>query len=167
VKLKLIVYVKFRGAKFTTNGAGWHGFIDMSTFGGKFQTGGLITTLLHELGHNLGQAYANKTVDPTYGRNAKYEIPGIPFPDGVPAGFVYGAHGHTGTHCAGGVPDNLRGEANFQTGPKAADIASKATCIMYGSADMNSATMRTYCENCAKFIRATEADDITKAWEAA
>ena len=138
----------------------------MSTFGGNFKTGGLISTLLHELGHNLGQAYADKTVDPTYGRSNGNAIPGIPFPPGVPEGIVYGGKDHLGTHCAAGVSKELRAEPSYaKPYETAVKIQQQATCIMFGSGDMNSSTLRSYCDQCRKFIKATDADDLTKHWE--
>lgn len=160
-QVKIGVYLMLSGAKFQVNAAGWHGFIWMSTFGGRFKTGGLVTTLLHELGHNLGQAYADKSVDATFGRSAANEIPGLPFPPGVPEGVVYGGHNHLGTHCATGVSRSNREKDSFQDPA----VSSQATCIMFGATDMSEANGKEYCEQCRTFIRATESDNITKAWE--
>jgi hypothetical protein len=165
-RVRIGVKIVFAGAEFTANAGGWHGWINMSTYGGKFKTGGLVATLLHELGHNLGQAYAGKTVDPTYGRTDANAIPGIPFPPGVAEGFVYGGHGHTGTHCVTGVRRNNRANASYtEPNQSAVAIQNEATCIMFGSGDMNDAKLKEFCEDCRTYIRATEAHNITKVWD--
>jgi hypothetical protein len=156
VKVQLAVSITFIGSKFSANAAGWHGFIDMSTRA-TWATGGLMRTLLHELGHNMGLAYGSKTVDATYGRAAKYEIPGIPFPDGVPTGFVYGGHGHTGMHCAQGLTDDERKEASY------GKLTGK--CILFGQGDMSKDVTPDYCDLCTEHFRSTEADELTRHWE--
>ncbi len=158
--LLLEVEVEFNGAKFTTNGMGWHGYLYMSTWAGNFKTGGLCHTLLHEIGHNIGMAYADKTVDPTYGRNAPNAIPGVAFPTGVAVGLVYGGHDHTGTHCAAGLSAAQRGLASF------AGLSGSAKCIMFGENDMASSKSSVFDETCRTFLRASDCADVHKAWEA-
>lgn len=160
--VRIGVSIKFAGAEITALAGGWHGWINMSTYGGSPKSGGLVSTLLHELGHNLGQAYGNQTTDPDYGRTAANAIPGMPFPPGVAAGVVYGAKGHNGTHCATGLSDANRAEPSFNT----AAIAAQAKCIMFGSGDMNSDHMPSFCDQCRTYIRATEAHNLTKVWNA-
>jgi hypothetical protein len=159
-QIKIGFYVEFEGAAFTTNAAGWHGFIWMGTGGGVYKTGGLVSTLLHELGHNLGQGYTDLTVAPLYGRSNAHAIPGIPFATGVDAGGdKYGDHGHTGAHCAFGVSAPKKAEptyggAGFET----------ASCIMYGAGDMNDADMKTFCPECTTFVKGTDCLSITQHW---
>ena len=156
-RVRIQLYVKFSCAEYTTNAAGWHGFIDMSTWGGRFKAAGLACTLLHELGHNLGHAYMDKTVDATYGRAPRYAIPGLPFPPGVPDGFGYGGKGHLGPHCATGLTDDERRQPSFR--------GLRGGCIMFGENNMNGEDVFQYCPRCRETLKATSAMDITRAWE--
>lgn len=159
--VRIEVYIALRAAYAGANAGGWHGFIDMSTMAGKYATGGLVSTLLHELGHNMGQGYADKTVDLVYGNAAGSEIPGVPFAAGVPGGYLYGDHGHTGVHCAFGVSDGDRGDD-----PYGAKQMKQAKCVMFGAGDMNSSKLLTFCEKCEPYVKAQDASDLSKHWEA-
>lgn len=161
-KVKIQVFVKLWKFWPECNAAGWHGYVLMGTDGGHASPEGIIDTFCHEMGHNLGQAYADKAVDPTYGFDAVNEIPNMPFPAGVPAGLPYGGLGHTGTHCAFGISASDR-----QTAVTNGDISpyfSSAKCVMYGANDMTSTNSRPFCDDCLKFIKAIDGSDITKDW---
>lgn len=140
------------------NGAALHGDIWMNTFVGNADPVGMAGVIAHELGHNMGQAYADNSVDATFGRPPSKPIPGYSFPKGVPEGLVYGEHGHRGTHCAKGVKN--RTVSSFQN--KAA--FEERTCIMFGASDMASSREYSYCEDCANYIRAENLTDIRKSW---
>ena len=149
------------GAERGINGAAVHGNIWMNTFGGKVKPTGLAGVVLHELGHNMGQVYADKAIDTTFGRLPAKQVPGIPFPAGVPTGLVYGGRDHTGTHCAIGISD--RTAPSFQT----VAAWTQKKCIMFGGADMVEEKKRfeyNFCENCRKYIRAEDLSDIRKSW---
>jgi hypothetical protein len=165
VKVRIQVSLRFAGGRSTTNGMGWHGYIYASTRLGTHHNNGLACMLLHELGHNLGMAYADKTVDATYGRNAGKKIPGIDFPAGVATGIVYGEKGHKGTHCAAGVGAVLRGDADYQSGPNWQAISNAATCTMYGSMDMSQDSARVFDPDCTSFLRASDASSMFVHWE--
>ena len=150
-------------AKCNINGAAQGGNIWMCTFNGNVNAVGMGGVLLHELGHNMGQAYANRTVgldtsdNVNFGRQDAGKIPGIDFPAGVPGGDIYAGKGHRGTHCAHGVADKTLADYNSATGND---------CLMFGSANMNSATKIYFCDNCKKYIKAENLSDIRKTWNA-
>ncbi|MBN2573171.1 MAG: hypothetical protein JXP73_01275 [Deltaproteobacteria bacterium] len=161
-KVKIRVFVKLWKFWLECNAAGWHGHILMGTEGGKASQVGIIDTFCHEMGHNLGQVYADQTVGPTYGFAPANEIPKLPFPAGVPGGYAYEGLGHTGLHCAYGIS-----AANRQTAVDNGDISpyfGDAKCVMYGAGDMKSSKSRTFCDECLKYIVAIDGSDITKDW---
>ena len=146
----------------TYNAAGWHGFIHMTTEAGSAQKGGLLSTLLHEMGHNLGQAYSSKTVGPSYGLPDGKKIPGIEFATGVPNGFAYEGLGHTGLHCSFGLTKKEREEAVANNNM---DMhGAKAKCVMFGSGDMKSAKLIEFCEDCVKFLKAIDGSSLKAHW---
>ena len=132
----------------------------MTTFGGNIKENGLGKVLLHELGHNMGQVYSDKSVDKTFGRPAIKSIPGIPFPEAVPVGIVYGEHGHAGTHCASGLSSVTKKMSDYQK----EKAFKEHTCIMFGSSDMQSNKLYEYCDKCITYIRAEDLCDIRKDW---
>jgi hypothetical protein len=141
------------------NGAALEGDIWMTTFAGSSVDNGLGTVLLHELGHNMGQVYANKTTDATFGRPVSNQIPGIPFPPDVNNGGIsYGEHDHTGTHCAAGLLN--KAAHSFQT----AEAFSQATCIMFGASDLKSKKVYDFCGECKTYIKAEDLSSIRKYW---
>ena len=85
-------------------------------------------------------------------------MPGIPFPSQVPDGNFYVGRGHTGGHCADGLTMNQKVKSNYQT------EHLSGSCIMFGSGDMNSGTARKFCDVCVGYVKATELEDIAKAW---
>ncbi|MBW8886849.1 MAG: peptidoglycan-binding protein [Fibrobacteres bacterium] len=154
----LSIIIVGAACKTNTNGAALQGDIWMNTFAGEVDPVGMAMVIAHELGHNMGQAYANSSVDSTFGRPLTKPIPGYPFPKGVPEGDVYGEHGHIGTHCAKGLKDKT--VSDFQT-----DAAFKErTCIMFGASDMAASTEYAFCEDCSTYIRAEDLQDIRKSW---
>jgi len=151
--------VEGQGVDADFNGCALQGDIWMTTFGGDIHNVGLAGVIMHELGHNMGQVYANKGTDATFGRPAGKEIPGVSIPPNISAGGdSYGGHQHQGTHCAKGVMN--KAAASFQT----AIAATEHKCLMFGSSDMQSATRYDFCEGCRKYIRAENLSDIRKSW---
>jgi hypothetical protein len=143
-----------------TNGAALQGDIWMNTFAGEADPVGMAVVIAHELGHNMGQAYANKSADGYFGRPSSKPIPGYPFPASVPHGFIYGGHDHQGTHCARGIKD--RTAKSFQT-----DAAFKErTCVMFGASDIADSSGHSFCPDCNEYIRAENLEDIRKSWRA-
>ena len=131
----------------------------MTTFGGDIHQIGLASVILHELGHNMGQVYADKNTDLTFGRPALKKIPGIGFPKDVSTGGVaYGGHEHQGTHCASGIAN--KAAVSFQN-----TIAlNQHTCLMYGASDMESTFKYPFCDECKQYIKAEDLSDIRKYW---
>jgi hypothetical protein len=159
-KIRLSIVIDGIGCVTQFNGYAWKGKIWMNTFGGvKKDPVGMGVVIAHELGHNMGQGYGDKTLDAARGR--KEGIPGIPFPPVVPAGNKYTEHGHRGIHCANGLADKTRAHYDVPRGVS----LEEHTCIMYGAMDMNSSKEYPYCEECTPFIRGEVLTDIRKAWE--
>lgn len=142
------------------NGAALSGNIWMTTFGGNIEENGLGGVLLHELGHNMGQVYADKSADNTFGRPRAKAIPGINFPSAVPAGNVYGSHDHQGTHCAFGLSLATKLLGSYQH----ASAYTERKCIMFGGSDLQSKVEYDYCGDCRSFIKAEDLSDIRKSW---
>jgi hypothetical protein len=165
-QLKFTVYIEFAGTQLDGLGGGWHGFIDMSTQMGNFNDAGLIGVLVHELGHNLGQAYGDKTADGTFGLAAGNQTPGIPFAAVVPGGYIYGGHAHTGVHCAYGIKDADRTEGHTQNSYQAKKFFSQAKCAMFGAGDMASSSPNNkFCKECEPHVKAADASYLKRAWE--
>ena len=90
----------------------------MATNGGDAHDTGLACVLMHEMGHNMGQTYLAKAriADAAmrgWGRHADWDIAGIDPPDAVDAGLYYAGHGHQGCHCAHGLSDDDRKQADY------------------------------------------------------
>lgn len=172
-KIKYTLYVKFRASSFSTNACAVAGWVWMSTMG-EYKDQGLMATLAHEMGHNMGLAYGPRTTKvramaltmstglqrsfDTGGRTK--EIPGKSFPPVVPEGVYYTGHGHTGGHCATGVSTEDKKKQSFF----GASFNDSKKCLMFGSGDMNSATKVPLCPACVEHLRATDLDDISKDW---
>jgi hypothetical protein len=144
------------------NGAALNGDIWMNTFAGEVHEIGVAGVIAHELGHNMGQAYADVSIDPTFGRPKSKPIPGIPFPKGVPEGDVYGEHGHRGTHCANGVADKTAKDFDSS----GSNAFNEHTCIMFGASNMEDSKEFEFCPDCLTYIRAENLEDIRKSWSA-
>ncbi len=154
VKLKVTVYVAFASAWFPTNASALQGSIWMGADQGSWKNEGLMATLLHEMGHNMGQAYGKHGKD-TGGHTGK-AVPGVPFEAKVPKGKFYTGHDHTGGHCAEGLSKADRKKASFG--------GLNGTCIMFGEGSMSSSTELNYCDTCLGYLRAVHLDDISKSW---
>jgi hypothetical protein len=157
----LSIEIKAIGSTIGYNGAAVHGDIFMNTHAGNVHQIGMSRTLLHELAHNMGQVYADKKIDATFGRPPLKEIPGIPFPAGVPEGYAYGGRGHTGTHCAYGLSKSVRSVPNYGNSD---DAFLMKQCIMFGSGDMSSSVLFDFCPDCKKHLKAEDISDIRKSW---
>jgi hypothetical protein len=116
----------------------------------------------------MGQAYADDVVgldtsdNVNFGRPATGKIPGIEFPAGVPTGDIYSGKGHRGTHCAHGVSATDKAKLDYGGDTP----VSGEDCLMFGGADMTSATKIYFCDNCKTYIRAENLTDIRKDWSA-
>jgi hypothetical protein len=118
---------------------------------------GLTNVVIHEIGHNMGQAYGDKTIDPTFGRSPANMIPGIDNPKSVASGGdLYGGHGHTGTHCAFGLSATDKACASFG--------GKSGSCVMFGADNMAKSSKGTWCDSCKTYIRGTHLDDVRKHW---
>ncbi len=162
-KVRIELYVTGVGATFGVNALALQGTINLNTHGGAVHSVGMGRTLLHELGHNMGQSYVKKLEDGSAGDNfaraAATKVPGLDFPDRVATGFVYVGHGHTGNHCAFGLSD-----ANRATDPFDAAGFAERKCILFGSGDMSLSDKYEFCEHCTKHIRAENLSDIRRTW---
>ena len=158
----LTVVVSGIANEMNTNGAALNGIIWMNTFAGAATDTGAAGVILHELGHNMGQVYANKSIDAVFGRPANKAIPGIPFPKGLPEGIVYGERGHRGTHCASGLSVITRKERDFQD--RDSNSYKERNCIMFGSSSMRSNKEYVFCSDCRTYVKAENLSDIRKSW---
>lgn len=147
------------------NAAGWHGYVLMGIDAGAATDGGIVSTFIHEMGHNMGQAYAGKAVGPTYGLPPGKAIPNVAFPAGVPGGVAYEGLQHTGLHCAFGISDGDR--ATAVTNGDISPYHKSAKCVMYGAGDMKSSSLKGFCEKCTPFVKAIDARDIREHWNEA
>ncbi len=152
--------IRIRGiaCEMDTNGAALNGDIWMNTFAGEAHDVGMAAVIAHELAHNMGQAYADKSIDSVFGRPTAKQIPGVPFPKGVPEGDMYGGKGHQGTHCANGVKN--KSAKSFHT----TVAALERTCIMFGASGMDDPSEYSFCTDCTSYIKAENISDIRKSW---
>lgn len=159
-QLALTFLIEGAATEMGFNGAALNGDIWMSTFAGDVHNVGMGAVVLHELGHNMGMAYGNKTIMPTFGYDAANAIPGVAFPAGVPTGVVYEGKDHTGPHCATGLNATARAAASYQV--QAAYDQHK--CLMFGAASMNWTTEFDFCDQCKKVLLAQDLSNIRKSW---
>jgi len=163
---KIKIRVEFKGVRYVPlNGAALFGKIGMCTMGGDAHDVGLANVLLHEMGHNMGMTYLAKAkITPdnmkTWGRDPAHDIPGIAAPDAVPTGKYYAGHGHQGCHCAEGVSDANKAEADYQA------KALTGTCLMFGSSDMAGSTKIYFCDDCKTYLSADKLDSVKRNWTA-
>jgi hypothetical protein len=103
-------------------------------------------TLLHELGHSLGQAASSNADTP-----------------GLPASHPnhYTGHGHQGDHCAFGLPARYVNEEDY-----AKLIFKKppvhGNCIMWGGVGkgFRYAEASTFCADCTAYLRARKIEKV-------
>jgi hypothetical protein len=107
-------------------------------------------TICHELGHNMGlTVFATGTYkcEPPYG---------ITTPDPVPAGDMYDAHKHIGTHCAYQVADKTGDDFRGRNGK----------CIMFGEGgDDEEPTRANFCPTCTTMIRGRNLTDVKSSYK--
>ncbi|MEM9456184.1 MAG: hypothetical protein AAGF11_18525 [Myxococcota bacterium] len=127
-------------------GSASRGDMVIRTDAGRTSAQSIASTIVHELGHNMGQTY--------YRRDASHDIPGMPPPGGVPARYYYTRHGHQGPHCARGLNYAKRQDTDFR------GYTRDATCVMFGEG----ATNMDFCDKCTPYVKAEKLDDIRKAW---
>lgn len=161
-KLRLSYTVVGLGLNINMNGAALRGQIWMNTFAGNIHDHGVTGVILHELGHNMGQAYVSNVAGaaPTFGRPPAKAIPGVPIPAAVPGGKKYEGKGHQGNHCADGLSATDRAKAAYTAGA----VFATHKCIMFGASDMKSATKYDFCDECKTAIKAEDLSDIRKKW---
>lgn len=144
------------------NGCALGGTIAMNRYAPSLGLGavhpiGVTNVVIHEIGHNMGQAYGDKSIDSTFGRSPANMIPGIDNPVSVASGGdLYGGHGHTGTHCAFGLSATNKACASFGS--------FSGQCVMFGSDNMSLTTKKMWCANCKSYIRGTHLDDVRRSW---
>jgi len=152
VKVEMIVYDNY------IYGIAGAGYIYLSSCLGACGPKAFGSTVLHELGHNMGMSYMTK--GPTredLGRPGSEEIPGIPFPDTVENGGVtYVKHGHYGNHCASGIKDVSVSDFDNNT------AEAEYECIMFGGGDLTKEREYKFCDLCKEYI---EADVQENVWE--
>ncbi|MFO0607401.1 MAG: hypothetical protein U0324_29825 [Polyangiales bacterium] len=120
---------------------------------------GLTRTLLHELGHCMGQVYGSVASMNIWGRDDDTLIPGVPFPPALPDGAAYEDHDHNGPHCAAHLSGAERQEEHFRP---YSDRGGK--CVMWGEGDLRAARLEDFCAACQKHLLAEDLRDIVKKW---
>jgi hypothetical protein len=109
---------------------------------------GINGTIVHELGHAVGQVV--KTAPPGLEVTA---------PAKLHAWWYDNARGHSGTHCAFGIDQATYDDATKKL--NTAHASSKCTCIMYGAGtDVRNAAM-TFCDTCKPFVKAYQVTRVT------
>ena len=152
------------------------GNIAMTTFGGTATDQGSAEVLLHEIGHNMGQSFVDRSqpgatqtigssgASMNFGRSAA--VPGLTFaappshspsfPALVPAGTKYTGKDHQGPHCAEGLTAAQRAQSSYG--------GLDGSCIMFGSTDITKATARSFCAECALLLRAESLSSFRQNW---
>lgn len=149
--------VSFEGVGYESMcGAARQGTIWMRTLG--MET--IAETILHELGHNMGQGYGSKKELKARGQPSKHSIPGVAFGKPVPHGQLYDDKwGHCGAHCANGLSPQQKKDKNLER------HSESAKCLMWGS-DSRSIRGAGFCDECARYITNQDLSNIRKNWKA-
>jgi hypothetical protein len=157
-QVKFNIYIEGRGWNWgNINGCAAGGVVAMNRYSadiGSVHPIGVTNVIIHEIGHNMGQAYADKSIDSTFGRPASGVVPGIAFP--ASGGNVYGGHGHQGTHCSFGLSATDKASADYGN--------FFGDCVMFGSDNMMSNAPREFCGECKEYIQAEDLSDVRKKW---
>ncbi|MFP2959628.1 hypothetical protein ACLEPN_17745 [Myxococcus sp. 1LA] len=175
---KILITVGLRHFQSGANANAIQGKIRMTPCMGLGTADGVARTLCHEIGHNLGHAYfenkdhgKDKDTETLErdgrGRLAGYQIPGIDFDAYIPAGSFYAGRGHKGAHCAHGLKAagllaGLKDDTRF-TGPT---YQLDTNCVLFGQGDQTKSVKFSYCPECTRYIRASDATTVTKNWKA-
>jgi hypothetical protein len=182
------------GLHFNVLGSALQGNIAMTSRAGETTEHGAAHTIAHEMGHNLGQAYMENLGagelhgtprgSDNRGRSATNEIPGLPFADTtIPKGPFYAGKGFAGAHCAIKIKEKIEAalskpaqrkavydEPNWgapsQKNRKYFEVSDTDHCIMFATTDNAATKARSFCKECTTYLKATDADDITKDWKA-
>jgi hypothetical protein len=162
---KILVTVGLRHFQNGANANALQGKIRMTPCVGLGTPEGVARTLCHEMGHNLGHAYIENrgvTTDKR-GRAPRHKIPGVDFDAFIPDGYFYAGRGHSGAHCAHGL--RVAGldltAAKFTTATYAIDT----NCVLFGQGDQTKGVAFSYCPECTRYIRASDALDISTNWK--
>ncbi|QDE72176.1 hypothetical protein BHS09_37300 [Myxococcus xanthus] len=163
---RIVVTVGLRHFQMGANANAVQGKIRMTPCMGLGTADGVARTLCHEMGHNLGHAYIENKGEATdkRGRLPRHQIPGIPFDAFIPAGFFYAGRGHKGAHCAHGLKAAGKNLGARSFAP--ADFQLDTNCVLFGQGDQTKTVQFNYCPECTRYIRASDALDITTNWKA-
>jgi hypothetical protein len=175
--LDIQVLLVCKAVNFYTNGEALSGY---AMYQSQAKTNGIAAVLSHEIGHNFGQGYTEKAVGE--GGGIGTEIGGVTFGVKTPAGKYYVGKGHTGSHCAKHIVEYAEGKPNkndilsidkwTEPTPAVKDDFAKineklsSSCVMYGASDLDATYKLDFCDDCKRFIRATDLSDVTKDWTA-
>jgi hypothetical protein len=165
IEIGASIYVYLYHFKQGANANALNGKIRMTPKCGLGTPQGVARTLCHEIAHNLGHAYLQNQGKATdgRGRQAKYKIPDIDFDPCIPTGIYYAGKGHAGPHCASGIKKKdpkLLDEKTFTADQYQLDT----NCILFGQGDQAKTTEFKFCDDCTRYILASDALDISTNW---
>ncbi|GHH01016.1 hypothetical protein [Comamonas sp. JC664] len=163
---RIVVTVGLRHFQMGANANALQGKIRMTPCMGLGTAEGVARTLCHEIGHNLGHAYIENKGAATDGRGriTRHQIPGVPFDAFIPAGYFYAGRGHKGAHCAHGLK-----AAGRDLSVKSFNLPGymlDTNCVLFGAGNQMNAVPFSYCPECTRYIKASDALDITTNWKA-
>jgi hypothetical protein len=122
-------------------------------------------TICHELGHSMGMTVLEKATDATHVAKGQPSVfqrkppEGLAYPPPVPDGESYDGHDHTGSHCASGLTKAQKSGDHYG--------GMKGICIMFGEGgDEKNPTRDSFCETCAKYLKARNLSDLKTNWTA-
>lgn len=113
-------------------------------------------TFLHELGHQY-KLTPYQTADGHFAPGMRRPKESTQVEDiadyqtnGTKGHYYDNAHGHSGTHCAFGLSDSDKGQANYG--------GKNGTCTMYGEGGRDDSTRKRlkFCPQCVDYIRARD-----------
>jgi len=163
---RILVTVGLRHFQMGANANAVQGKIRMTPCMGLGTAEGVARTLCHEIGHNLGHAYIENKGSATDGRGRlpKHQIPGVPFDAFIPAGYFYAGRGHKGSHCAHGL--KVGGKDLSVKSFNLPEYMLDSNCVLFGAGDQSKTVQFSYCPECTRYIKASDALDITTNWKA-
>jgi hypothetical protein len=168
VEIGAAIYVHLNHFKQGANANALNGKIRMTPLVGLGTPQGVARTLCHEIAHNLGHAYLENQGKATdgRGRQAKYKIPDIDFDPCIPDGIYYTGKGHAGPHCAAGIKKKDASLLSEKTFTDAKKFLIDTNCVLFGTGDQQKTVQFKFCEDCTRYILASDARDISTNWRA-